>query len=146
MRLDQGLIGKITSFIDRNATIAPVIVQESPDRFRVNDVIVERDDSWHISRKGRDLASFSYKSWAIAYAVALVNGSQSTVNYLQNNEQKLSKLMVDRDLYRHHRDQALKRNDDFKACIIEDRLSRTEGEIFELLDEAQQVLLYQQIA
>lgn len=147
MRLDQGSIGKIADFIAHHAVMAPVIVQESPYRIRVNDAIIEHEDgAWQVSRRGRIVDEFSYRSWAVAYAVALVNNNRSVTSYLQNNEKKLSKLVADRNLYRYHRDQALRKNDDFKACIIEDRLSRTEGEIFDLLSEAQQVLVYQQIA
>lgn len=147
MRLDQGSIGKISDFIVQHALFSPVIVQESSDRIRVNDVIAEHEDgTWRVSRKGKFLEEFSYRSWAIAYAVALVNNNKSVNSYLQNSEKKLSKLIADRNLYRYHREQALRKSDDFKACIIEDRLSRTEGEISELLSEAQQVLVYQQIA
>lgn len=147
MRLDRGSIGKISDFIAQHALFAPVIVQESSDRIRVNDVLAENDNGiWRVSRRGKLLEEFSYRSWAIAYAVALVNNNKSVNSYLQNGEKKLSKLIADRNLYRYHRDQALRKNDDFKACIIEDRLSRTEGEIFDLLSEAQQVLVYQQIA
>lgn len=147
MKLDQGSIGKISNFISQHVPLSPVIVQESSGRIRVNDVIAENDGGvWKVSRRGSTPEEFSYKSWAIAYAVALINNNRSVNSYLQNSEKKLAKLITDRNLYRYHREQALRRNDEFKACIIEDRLSRTEGEIFELLDESQQVLLYQQIA
>jgi hypothetical protein len=51
-----------------------------------------------------------------------------------------------KDIYKYHRKQALKRHDESKAYIIEDRLSRTYAEISELVDDAQQVLLYQRMA
>ena len=146
MRLDQESIGKISAFIAEHVTKSPVIIQESHNRVRVNDVIVEdKDGSWTVQKRSNKLGSFTYKSWALAYAVGYVTGNAPVVRYLDDREQTLSRLKIDKDLYKHHLKQALKRGDDIKIDVIEGRLSRTEGEIFELLDEAQQVLLYQRI-
>ena len=146
MRLDQESIGKISAFIAEHVTKSPVIIQESHNRVRVNDVIVEdKDGSWTVQKRSNKLGSFTYKSWALAYAVGYVTGNAPVVRYLDDREQTLSRLKIDKDLYNHHLKQALKRGDDINIDVIEGRLSRTEGEIFELLDEAQQVLLYQRI-
>lgn len=82
----------------------------------------------------------------MAYAVAFANNNASVNRYLEFNDKKLIKLREDKDLYKYHMNQAIKRGDDTKACIIEGRLSRTDQEISELVDEAQQVLVYQRIA
>ena len=146
MRLDQTSIGKISAFIAEHVTRSPVITNDSADVVRVNDMTIRPElGSWAVSTRKESLASFPYKSWALAYAVARANNNKHVQDYLSTNGTRLSKLQIDKDLYNYHLRQALRRGDDTKACIIEGRLSRTEQEIFELLDEAQQVLLYQRI-
>ncbi len=146
MRLDQGSIGKISDFIAQHAAGASIIMQESEDRIRVNDMIIKNVDGvWQVMRRGELLDEFMYRSWAVAYAVAYANGNSSVNQFLSTSEQKLAKLTTDKDLYKYHRNQALKRCDELKAYIIEDRLSRTNAEISELIGDARQVLLYQRM-
>lgn len=147
MKLDQTSIAKISDFIAQNSAGAPVIVQESNTKIRVNDILIQHDSgNWKVLRRGKLVDEFVYRSWALAYAVATVNGNQSVNQFLSKSDRKLAKLTADKDIYKYHRQQALKRHDEFKACIIEDRLSRTYAEISDLVDDAQQVLLYQRMA
>ena len=146
MRLDQESIGKISAFIAENVASNPVIIRDGAHSIRVNDwVITEEDASWKVSRRGKNVRLFSYKAWALAFAVAQANNDSSISSYLASNEDKLNRLKVDREIYNHHLRQATIRGDEVKINIIEGRLSRTEQEMFELMDEAQQVLLYQRI-
>ena len=147
MRLDQESIGKISAFIAQNVLGSPVIVREAGDRIRINDILVYKHNGhWVVTRKGIKINDFAFRSWAVAYAVAFANNNASVNRYLEFNDKKLVKLREDKDLYKYHMNQAIKRGDDTKACIIEGRLSRTDQEISELVDEAQQVLVYQRIA
>lgn len=146
MRLDQESIGKLSAFIAEHVTKSPIITQDGINRLRVNDVIVEKSvGSWLVTKKSNKIGAFTYKSWALAFAVSYVTSNTSVLRYLESKESQLSRLKIDRDLYNYHLKQALKREDEIKIDVIEGRLSRTESEIFEILDEAQQVLLYQRI-
>ena len=146
MRLDQGSIGKISAFIAEHVTKSPIITQDGPDKVRVNDLVINKlDGAWLVRKRTHPLGTFTYKSWALAYAVSYVTDNTPVTRYLETKESSLSRLKIDKDLYNHHLKQALKRGDDMKIGVIEGRLSRTESEIFEVLDEAQQVLLYQRI-
>lgn len=142
MKLDETSLGKVMDFIYQQVPSEPII-SVNKGRFRIKDVTVTKEGNHYSVRKNNELLeTFSYRSWAIAYATSLAtnNGLES---YLANSEHKLSRLLIDKHIYDHHMLAAERRNDTLRARIIEDRLSRTDTEILDILDSTQQVVLYQ---
>ena len=142
MRLDETSLGKIMDFIYQQIPNEPVI-NATRHKFQIKDITVIKKGSYYaVYRYGRILETFSYRSWAIAYATSLAmdNGLEA---YLANSEHKLSRLLIDKHIYDHHMSVAERKNDSLRAKIISDRLSRTDTEIIDILDSTQQVVLYQ---
>lgn len=142
MHLDQVSVSKVESFIDRNVASMPII-DDSDSSVHVKDIIVSKEnDEWVVTRVTQ-LARFDYKSWAVAYAVALMNDNFSTCQYLVDANQRLNKLQADRVLYRYHQKVAEEKHNDLKLNILECRLNRVDYDISELVLDAHQVMRYQ---
>lgn len=146
MRLDEDSLGKIMGFVSKHAKGESIISRDG-DVIRVNDMLIsKRGHQWQVSKRGHALMQFSFRSWALAYAVAQSSGNEGIDSYLANSEQKLCRLLADKQIYDHHYWNSVERGDAIKASIIEHRLSRTDSEINQLLDSAQQVVIYQRFA
>ena len=146
MKLDPKALAKIEEFIARHVANELIISPEGSN-IRVKDLlVVEVDNKWEVSRDEDLLAVFTLKSWALAYAVARSIGDSATANFMIKSESTLDKLTADKQLYEYHLRLAQDRGDEFKETIIDNRLSRTEYEIYGVLDDAQQVVSYQRIA
>ena len=145
MRLDETSLGKIMDFIHQQVQSEPVI-SVCKGRVQIKDITVSKQKNHYaVHRRGQLLETFSYRSWAIAYATSLAtnNGLES---YLARSEHKLSQLLIDKHIYDHHMLAAERRRDTVRAKIISDRMSRTDIEIIDILDTTQQVVLYQRFA
>jgi hypothetical protein len=146
MKLDSTALAKIEEFIAKHVADELIISPEGSN-IRVNDLLITNADSkWEVSRADELLAIFTIKSWALAYSVARSNGDTSTANFMLKSESTLDKLTADKQLYEYHLRLAQDRGDEVKETIIDNRLSRTEYEIYGVLDDAQHVLTYQRIA
>jgi hypothetical protein len=146
MKLDSKSLAKIEDFIARHVADELIITPEG-DKIRVKDLVIGFADSkWEVSRSEELLAVFTLKSWALAYAVARSSGDTSTANFMIKSESTLDKLTADKQLYEYHLRLAQDRRDEVKETIIDNRLSRTEYEIYGVIDDTQQVVSYQRIA
>lgn len=145
MRLDETSLGKIMNFIYQQAPSEPVIRVDGAN-IHIKDITVSKQaNHYAVHRNGDLLETFSYRSWAVAYATSLATNN-GLEEYLSQSEHKLSRLLVDKHIYDHHKLAAERRNDDIRAKIIDDRMSRTDTEIMDILDSTQQVVLYQRFA
>ena len=146
MKLDPKALVKIEEFIAKHVADELIISPEG-SKIRVKDLLITHTDSkWEVSRTDDLLAIFTIKAWALAYAVARSSGDTATANFMIKSESTLDKLTADKQLYEYHLRLAQDRGDEFKETIIDNRLSRTEYEIYGVLDDAQQVVSYQRIA
>lgn len=144
MKLDETSLGKIMHFVQCNAPHSPIIYKYG-QQIHVRNLVVEKQSNhWAISDSDDLIATFSYRSWAIAYAVALVMDNHQTAIYLSEAEKQLSRLLLDKELYLHHLNNAEKKADHVKSEILEHRMGRTDREIYDLMSSAQQAVLYQQ--
>lgn len=136
----------LATIIDKNIRKAPVIIRETSNRVRVKEFLISKDhDQWVVRRDNSIVEKFMNRKWAVAYAVALVTKNHYINTYLVENDRRISRLLIDRMLYDHHRAQAVKNKDDIKKSIIDCRISRAERDIGHLMDEATQVMRYQHI-
>jgi len=146
MKLDQAALAKIEDFIASHVADELIISPEGED-VRVKDLLVARaDGKWEVSRDDDLLAIFTLRSWALAYAVARSSGDSITANFMIKSESMMDKLTADKQLYEYHLRSAQDRGDEVKETIIDNRLSRTEYEIYSVLDDTQRVVSYQRIA
>lgn len=146
MRLDEDSLGKIMGFVSKHARGESIISRDG-GTIRVNDMLItKKGNQWQVIKNGTVLMHFSFRSWALAYAVAQSSGNEGIDSYLANNEQRLCRLLADKQIYDHHYSNSIERGDTVKASIIEHRLSRTDREINQLLDSTQQVVVYQRFA
>lgn len=146
MKFDLTSLGKISEFIEKNASAAPIIAADDINLYRVRDYIIKfNNNAWEVYQYGELVETFSFRNWAIGYAVARISKNTRVSIYLSETETKLVRLMNDKTLYDYHRKQAISRNDDTKRSIIESRLSRTDRDIAELMDDTRQILTYQRV-
>ena len=146
MKLDPKTLAKIEDFIAKHVADELIISPEG-NSIRVKDLVVRFDDGkWEVNRNEELLAVFTIKSWALAYAVARSSGDTNTANFMIKSESTLDKLTADKQLYEYHLRLAQDRGDSVKETIIDNRLSRTEYEIYGVLEDTQQVVSYQRIA
>ena len=146
MKLDPKALAKIEEFIAKHVADELIISPEGTN-IRVKDLLITQSDSkWEVTRTDELLAIFTIKAWALAYAVARSNGDTATANFMIKSESTLDKLTADKQLYEYHLRLAQDRGDEVKETIIDNRLSRTEYEIYGVLEDAQQVVSYQRIA
>lgn len=118
----------------------PVI--DNHNRFiRIKSYIVEQDtNDWMVTHQGNVIVRFGYRSWAVAWAVAMVNNDLSTCAFLVKNNEQIEKLNSDRALYRYY----LKNTtDETKHRILEDRVAKAEKDLDELIWDTHQVMRYQ---
>lgn len=93
-----------------------------------------------VTHQGKVIVRFGYRSWAVAWAVAMVNNDLSTCAFLVKNNQQIEKLNSDRALYRYY----LKNTtDEAKHRILEDRVAKAEKDLDELIWDTHQVMRYQ---
>ena len=146
MRLDPQSLSKIEDFIARNVS-RELVIAPADEGIMVKDLLIKAaDDRWEVSKGDELLAIFTLRSWALAYAVAKARGDWETTKFMIQSESRLDKLTADKQLYEYHRAVAQDRNDIVKETIIDGRLSRTETEISDVIDDAQQVVSYQRFA
>lgn len=140
MKYDPKLISKLETLLDSQIPVEPILY-ETGKTFRVNSYTVEQiEDEWAVMHASKMIARFYYRSWAVAWAVAINKGDMSTCSYLMSNNQRLNKLRCDKVLYKHY----LKhQKDELKLNILEDRLAKTEQDINELVWDTHQVMRYQ---
>ncbi len=135
---DLDLVGtKLNKVIESSLPdfIFPVI-SKGTDWVRVNDLLIRyKNNSYYVTRKGIEIATFIQKSWAMAYAVAYCQSEFSTCSLLKIYNKKLEKCMEEIERYNYHLEQAKDRNDISKENIISDRLSRTFSEYTFIIDE-----------
>lgn len=145
MKLDETSLTKIMHFVQRNVHHSPIIYKYGRTIHVRNMTITKQNNHWAVMEKDDLITTFSYRSWAIAYAVALAVNNHETAVFLTEAEKRLARLLLDKELYMHHLDSAEKREDYVKSDILEHRLSRTDREIYEIMLGTQQAVLYQQI-
>lgn len=136
IKLDRGFLGyKIEKFLDQvTADSNTPVISHGEKWVRVNDMIIlESKGKYRLSRKGIVLAYFIRKSWAVAYAVALLKGNLDVCSLLQSQEWKLEKYNEDIRIYKQQLTSYHENN--MKKCIISDRLSRAHYDYNQLIDE-----------
>lgn len=136
IKLDQGFLGyKLEKFLDQVTTDSNTpVISYGKNWVRVNDMIIlESKGKYRLSRRGLTLAYFIRKSWAVAYAVALIKGNLDICSLLQSQEWKLEKYNEDIRMYR--KQLISYRENNMKRRVISDRLSRTHYDYSQLIDE-----------
>lgn len=141
MNLDQISISKIETFIEKSVANEPII-EITPNWFRIRNIFIkQRFHKWEVCHN-KKVTIFSYKTWAVAYAMSICNNNYRLSEFLCKVEKRLIKLKVDQLLYKFHQS---KTNDKNKYEILQQRLDQTQYALEELHLDTRQMLLYQSI-
>lgn len=136
--IDRNLLEKkIDDIIDTETFFFGLpVISKGKDWVRVNNLVIrEENNLFTIRQMGYLIAEFSYRSWAVAYAISLIRMDRKKCDYLADKESSFKKHKEDIDIYRYYKNVYKTKKDIVRENIFSDRLCRAEDDFRKLVTD-----------
>lgn len=110
------------------------VISKGKDWVRVNNLVIrEENNRYTVRQMGYLIAEFSYRSWAVAYAISLIRMDRKKCDYLIDKESSFQKHMEDINVYRYYKNVYKRKKNIIRENIFSDRLCRAEDDFKRLV-------------
>lgn len=130
----NSLLDKLDQFVTKNISVIDTpLIKVKPNLVTVGPYRVVTDgEFFKLYQDSLNICDFLKRSWAVGYALCLIKSNKEIAEDIVFSNQKYDKLHEDRSFYHYHIRRNIRTRNFDRVLMFENRLSRTDSEIFNL--------------
>ena len=136
------LLDKLDQFVTKQISVSDTtIIKVKPNLVTIGPYrVITHGPEFKVTKGNTVVCEFLKRSWATGYAICLIKSNNKIAEKIVNTNKKYEKLYADKSFYKYHIKRNIKNQNFDRVVMFENRLSRTNSDIFDLEDSIVQDL------